>query len=203
MVTSRRQFEDLVNIERPSIFLCYRSEAQHKRAQMVAFLRFVGFDPRGKRCLDIGPGHGEGLDVLHEKGAAECAFVERDPWFFQHNALKRFAHGWRCNHYWQLSLLPHHHFDFIWNRGAISSESRYLKWTGTVGFRLWLWQIERLAAPNALIVLSPHHGTTAAMDRALSACGYCQLPFIPTHNVDVYPATWVVTMHAGDNRSAR
>ena len=158
---------------------------------MRAFLDHTGFDPRCKRCLDIGPAHGDSLDVLHEQGADECAFIELDLWFFRHNSLKPYAHGWNYDHFRHLHRLPVRAYDFIWNRGAFASDGRFLRIFGRIGFSLWLRQVEKRAAPGALIMFCPYRGATEGMVRVLRSRGYKPLPFIAGHNTDLYPVTWI------------
>ncbi len=197
---TREEFENLVGQARPSDFLFYRTLAEQKRVENRALLDYLGFDLVGKRCVDIGPGHGESLDVWHERGASECAFVEVDEFLFHHNRLKPFTRGWKLDQFKGLDALPLAHFDLIWSRGSFGEASFRLE--GRSGFVRWLSQVERLAAPGATIGLcpswqeGPEHKITRPeghwMARAVEERGYRALPFIEGHNrKPQYPITWV------------
>jgi hypothetical protein len=159
--------------------------------EITSLLDFLKLELSGKACLDIGPGHGESLDCMHDHGAAECAFVERDCWFYRHNELKPYCHGWRLNHLWQLHSLPQHHFDFIWIRGSISSQGRYLYFGKKWAFKLWMRQVISLAAPKAVIVFSPYWKCPDWLQYELRT--FQKLPYIPGHNSEPeYPVTWII-----------
>lgn len=199
-VRTREEFEELVGEARPADFLFYRTLAEQKLAENRALLNYLRLDLVGKRCLDIGPGHGESLDVWRERGAIECAFVELDEFFFHHNRLKPSARGWKLDHLKGLDGLPAGYFDFIWSRGAFGVVS--FRVNGQSRFARWLSQAERLAAPGATLGLCPswwegrEHKVFQPkahwMAPTLEERGYRALPFIEGHNrKPQYPITWV------------
>jgi hypothetical protein len=190
-VKSRGELQRLAELHQAKEFLFYSEHSDAKRIEMRSLLSYIGLTHMtGMRCLDIGPGYGDSLDVWHDLGASECAFVEKEPWLYAHNRLKPFAHGWQANHLWSLDKLPRQHFDFIWSRGAISHTGNYLRFSGRFGLARWLRSVERLAAPNAQLIICPCRGKPW-MDRVFLAMGYESLPFIEGHNIaHLYPVTW-------------
>jgi hypothetical protein len=200
-VRTREEFEVLVGQIKPSEFLFYRTLAEPKRVENRALLDYLRFDLVGKRCLDIGPGHGESLDVWHERGAMECAYIEFEGFLFHHNRLKPFAKGWRLDHLKNLGALPSGHFDLIWSRGSFSQAT--FRGDGRRRFVQWLSQVEGLAAPKATVLLCPYwvvvghkrqvaNPKTHWIGQVLEERGYRALPFIEDHNQEpAYPITWV------------
>lgn len=202
-VASRDEFEDLVEAERPGEFLEFRGVRERALRQNRELVKFIGFDPKAKKCLDIGPGHGESLDVWHEMGAAECVFVENNPWCVQHNRLKGFARGWELDHLLSIQRLPKARFDFVWVYGSICCHKRYFQVLRKFGLVNWMLRVESIAAPGGTIVICPYwlcrdgrrlieSPTEHWMGRTFRTRGYEQLPFIEGHNIEpVYPVTWI------------
>src|SRR5262245_31091675 len=116
-LVSMDQFEAYVARYKPRDFLFYREKSVQKRMEMEKALRFLGLSVTNKICLDIGPGHGDSIDLWHEQGAAACRFIERDPFFYAYNRLKPFALGWRLDHFQSLHILPGGN-DLIWVKGS-------------------------------------------------------------------------------------
>lgn len=188
-------FESAVVSEQPTHFIFYKGLTLTARTESTSLLDHLRIDCSGLRFLDIGPGCRDSLDVWHERGATECAFVEKDPWFFTYNRLKPYAHGWRINQFWQLSRLPQGSFDFIWSRGAISCKGRYLRWFGAVGLHRWLRAVESLAAPKGQIVICPHGCALNWMPEVFKSRGYEPMPWIEGHSIaGLYPMTWLKSM---------
>jgi hypothetical protein len=202
-VATRDEFEALLEREKPSEFLEMRSCRERALRQNRTLLQHIGFDPKGRRCLDIGPGHGESLDVWHEMGAAECAFAEGNRWCVQHNQLKGFARGVELDHLLFIQRLPKRSFDFIWIYGSISCDKKYFKLLGKYGFVNWVHRVESLVAPGGTVVACPFwlcqgrqrvvaQPSEHWMGRAFRELGYEQLPFIDGHNIEpMYPITWI------------
>jgi hypothetical protein len=189
-IQSRDEFQRLVSIQKPKELLFYSQHSHTKRMEMSSLLAAIGITQMSRwKCLDIGPGYGDSLDIWHELGAAQCAFIERDPWLFTHNSLKAFAHGWFGNHIYHLSELPPSHFDFIWCKGGISSHGSYFRLTRSLGMQHWLRLLHRLAAPGAHTVICPYR-QSPWMNRAFEKAGYSALPKIEGHSSSLYPVTW-------------
>jgi hypothetical protein len=189
-VESRPELLRLVNAHRPKEFLFYSQHSKAKRLEICSLLAAIGITRMPEwKCLDIGPGYGDSLDVWRELGATECAFIERDPWLFTHNRLKPFAHGWEGNHIFKLGLLPWSHFNFIWCRGGVSHKSSYFRLTLSRGLKRWLSLLERSAAHDSHIVVSPYQ-QTRWMNRVFEASGYRALRSIEGHTTNLYPVTW-------------
>lgn len=205
-VGTREDFEALLHAERPSEFLEMRSCRERALTQNRKLLDFIGFDPHSKRCLDIGAGHGESLDVWHEMGASECTFVENNPWCLHHNRLKGFANGLELDHLRSIHRLPKGRFDLVWVYGSICCHKTYFRILGKYRLADWVRRVESLAAPRATIVVCPYwlcdKGTRLVewptehwMGVTFRALGYRQLPFIDGHNIEpVYPITWIKVM---------
>src|SRR5581483_2258040 len=191
--SSQAELQRLVQVYKPKEFLFYSRYSEAKRREMVCLLAKLGIKHLYRmKCLDIGPGYGDSLDVWHELGAEECAFVEKEPWLFTHNRLKLFAQGWKANHLFSLGRLPKAHYNLIWSRGAISFKGNYLRFTGRLGLNRWLRSVESLAVPEARIVICPYSGTPPWMQQVFESRGYECLPYIEGHHVPkLYPDTWV------------
>jgi hypothetical protein len=79
-VRSQGDFIRLVDLRRPKGFLFYSVHSEAKRMEMLSLLKHIGIERMDRwNCLDIGPGYGDSLDIWHELGASECAFIEREP----------------------------------------------------------------------------------------------------------------------------
>lgn len=190
-LTRMEDFEILVQRARPQMFLKYRAPAVSKRREFLAVVQHVHLELGGKKVLDIGPGHGESLDVCHEQGAAAVHFVDYNPWFYTYNRLKGYASGYRLNHLMHLSRLEAGFYDLIWARAAFIAdlfEKGYY-----VHMDNWLKDVDRLAAPGAITVITPHwqdrHGVRiisdvhgSAVARTLRQFGYIALPAIEYNN---------------------
>jgi len=203
-ISSRDAFERHVAEHAPAGFLEMRSQQLRAIEQNRVLLDHLKINLHGARCLDIGPGHGDSLDLWHELGASECAFVDRDPWSATHNRLKPYRpRGWQMQHFLSIQQLPERHFDFVWSYGAMSARQWYCRAFRGFGLRHWLRRVERLCRPNATIVICPHwsardgvrldgdpeyHWIAESFERA----GFKPLPFLSGHNIEpVYPITWI------------
>jgi hypothetical protein len=186
LLLNRKEFESRVESEKPQHFLFYRdfSSTGRSRQEMTAVLDHLNLqDMRFLNCLDVGPAYGDSLDIWKERGARECAFIERDPWFVAHNRFKGF-HGWYLNHLFGLKKLPRRHFDFIWCRGGISSRSVHFRIFRSLALHLWLGSLEKLAKPGARIVVCPHFGCKYEdwVRKTFTARGYAILPRFEDHD---------------------
>jgi SAM-dependent methyltransferase len=199
---SMEEFERYAEVVRPAEFLKYRDYASLKRAEIEAVLKVLEIDVAGKAVLDIGPGHGESLDVFHEHKASEVHFIEYNPFFMAYNRLKGFCCGLHGNHFVKIRELPGDHYHFIWCRGSIRDDAfRYFGWLYSVD--RWLRQIERILAPGGLVVICPcwamkdgqrrqSNVRDAPLTRAMLKHGFTVLPAIEHHNSEpAYPISYL------------
>jgi SAM-dependent methyltransferase len=189
-ITTIKQFQEMVKAERPEQFLMYERLTVQKQVEVSSLFEHLKLKLHGKRCLDIGPGHGECLEFMHDAGASECGFIERDEWFYTFNALRPYAHGWHGNHLYRLPFLPQRHWDVVFSRGAIAHNGRYLRLFGRLGLRVWLAQIHHLVAPGGIVIFCPYLGVTDWMWLVLRG-DYKKLVFIEGHNTNLYPVTMI------------
>src|ERR1700676_4348160 len=100
----------------------YRNLSDKKRTETINLLDSIGLDVTGNKILDIGPGCGDSLDVMHERGAAACEYIEIDPYFYTHNRLKPYASGRLMNHLVDLPGLAGRAYDLVWSKGSIGAD---------------------------------------------------------------------------------
>jgi hypothetical protein len=200
-LTTPAEFESYVAAAKPPLFLRYRELASEKRADFNAALRACDIDLRGKGFLDIGPAHGESLDLAREQGATTIEFVEFDPFFFAYNRLKPHARGYQLDHRRHLRRLPERRFDLIWCKGGFSPEY-FLRFGWITSLEKWIADVERMARPGATVLICPGWTNDGArrniadtrdnpFTRKMEALGYAILPFVQGHNHEPdYPVTF-------------
>jgi hypothetical protein len=198
-----RTLEDLeayVAETKPAEFLHYQRLAPQKRVEAKALLSFLDFDIRGKRTLDLGPGHGDSLDVFREAGAASCCFVDYDPLFYAFNRLKGYE-GYRFNFRVHLQRLPQSSYDFIYVGQSITYANFRVR--RAEAFRRWLGHLRRAGKPDAVIAVCPWWPATGDnsreslsrhwFSRTLVDEGFRPVPWIEGQNKEViYPLTFVL-----------
>jgi hypothetical protein len=201
-IETREEFRRYVERVQPKGFLFYQAASAAKRAEVETVLDALGIDLTGKATLDIGPGHGESLDVFHERNASEVHFIDYDPFFYTHNRVKGFTRGYLANHLTQMGLLDSNRYHFIWSRGSIRDD---LFRQFPLLFRLdrWLRQIERITAPGGTVVICPYWASRegrrcqpdvarSSFTRTMLRCGYTCLPPIEGHNAEPnFPVSFV------------
>jgi hypothetical protein len=211
-----RTLEDLeafIAETNPPEFLHYQRLAPQKRVEAESLLSYLDFDVRGRRALDLGPGHGDSLDVFREAGAASCSFVDYDPLFCLFNRLKGYE-GYRFNFRVHLRRLPQSSYDFIYIGQSITYANFRMRRAGA--FRRWLRELRGAGTPDAVIAVCPWWPDTGDNSReslsrhwfskTLVAEGYRPLPWIEGQNKEViYPVTFVLgtTANGGDPAQAK
>jgi SAM-dependent methyltransferase len=197
-----RTLEDLeafVAETKPHEFLHYQRLAPQKRVEAESLLSYLELDVRGRRILDLGPGHGDALDVFREAGAASCSFVDYDPLFYTFNRLKGYE-GYRFNFRVHLRRLPRSSYDFIYIGQSITHANFRVRRAGA--FRRWLRQLRGAGTTDAVIAVCPWWPDTGDnsrealsdhwFSRSLAAEGFRPVPWIEGQNKDViYPLTFV------------
>jgi hypothetical protein len=198
-----RTLEDLeafVAETQPPEFLHYQRLAPQKRVEAQSLLSYLEFDVRGRHTLDLGPGHGDSLDVFRDGGAASCCFVDYDPLFYVFNRLKGYE-GYRFNFRVHLRRLPRSSYDFIYVGQSITYANFRLR--RETAFRRWLGQLRAAAKPGATIAVCPWWPDTGDNSReslarhwfsqTLVAEGFRPLPWIEGQNKEtIYPLTFVL-----------
>jgi hypothetical protein len=200
-INTREVFEAYVAETRPPLFLRYRGVAAEKRQDFASVLDALDLDLSGKSILDIGPAHGDSLDVAHERGAALIEFVEFEPFFYKHNELKPYASGYKIDHRRKLATLPPGRFDLIWCKGGFSPDF-FVRFGALFPLSRWLNEVERLARSNATLLICPgwtNDGISRNIEdlnanpftKTMQAHGYAMLAPIPNHNHEPdYPVTY-------------
>lgn len=210
-IQSMEDFERYVDEHQPETFLWYREAAEAKQAEFADVMEAMDLDLAGRTMLDVGPGHGDALDVARDRGAARLAFIEHEPVFFAYNRLKPRTSGWQLDHRRHLDRLPRDAYDLVWSKGSVvvealmrgahlSFDPRTLAYMGPDA---WLDALAARAAPGGRIVLCPywrHDGERRdaeeveahPLTRMLKARGFAAMPAIDGHNSEpAYPVTFV------------
>ena len=191
-VRTPAELQGLVDRVRPADFLYWASMAAQKRDEIAIVTRHLGFTFRGKRFLDLGPGHGEALDFAHAEGAAACRFVEADPFLFAHNRVKGVATGDRRDF---LRWLPDERFDFVWVKASVSPHNFWRH----AEARRWMRRVSSCLTPGGELVVCPYWGRRAPsreaafahwFSRALLAEGFSPMPYVPGHNEGCFPISF-------------
>ncbi len=176
-----------------------------KRLEFLAAMRELSITLAGKSVLDLGPGHGDSLDVCHESGAKAIDFVEIDPFFYTFNRLKGFGRAYRLNFLWQLNRLDSGRYDLIWVKGSVSADL-FMQRRVLLSLTRWLRQIDRIASHSSTIVICPDWRNDG-LKRQVGDCqnnaftgtmvmaGYKRLQNIAGHNREPqFPITFVKRM---------
>jgi hypothetical protein len=158
-MTEKEQFRDYILRVQPQKFLQYQKAFSQKRLEFQSVASALGLNLKGIKFLDIGPGHGDSLDICYEEGAKCIDFVEIDSFFFTYNRLKGFTKGYQVNHMSGLTKLDLGKYDLIWVKGSISAD-RFItinKWKiKNLSLSHWLTSLERLASSTCQIIICPH-----------------------------------------------
>lgn len=199
-VGTMEEFREYVARTRPGEFLTYEAKSAQKRVEAESLLSHIGLSLAGKRALDLGPGHGDSLDVFRDDGAESCVFAERDVIFYAYNRLKGFD-GHRCNFLRDLDRLSDRRYDFVYVGHSVSY--RNFRLGRERSFSRWLRQLQGLVPADGSIVISPWWPPgTSGMTRedlvehwfgqALLERNFEPLPWIEGHNREVaYPITFL------------
>jgi hypothetical protein len=199
-MTQPEELERYLERTRPAEFLHYRGLAREKRVEVEALLAELRLDVVGLRVLDLGPAHGDSLDVFRERGAASCSFVERDAVFHAYNRLKGFE-GHRFDLIGDLDRLAGSGFELVYAKGSVNPTSFRMR--GERGLRRWLAAARAATAPHATLVIAPWAPVLARdgvdghwFTRTLLEDGFEALPWIDGHNAEgIYPVTFVRRGH--------
>lgn len=209
-ITEMDQFREYVDKVQPPQFLYYYEEMSPlQRLVFQSVISALEINLKGIKFLDIGPAHGDSLDICYENGAESIEFVEIDPFFFTYNRLKGFTKGYRINCFTQLGKLEPKRYDLIWLKATFSVDHFIaINQLGIKALSLssWLTQLERIASPTCQIIICPfwrndghkrnvqdvrHNFFTETMLNR----GYAILPSIKILNEDIeYPLMYYKNM---------
>jgi len=154
-ISTMEEFQKYIELTQPDFFSYHESNSLQRRRSFQAVVEKLRLPIRDKTVLDIGPGHGEMLDICHELGAKNIHFVEWYPLFYAYNRLKGFTKGYCINHLWRLRILESSKYDLIWARGSFQMDP-VLNNPLLFSIEDWINQVERIAAPGGWILICPY-----------------------------------------------
>ncbi len=200
-VTSVPEFRKLLAREglQPAYVSDGEEVSRQKREQIARVLDAYAIDVAGRRVLDIGPGFGDFLDVVRERGGIPLG-VDYDPFVVRwlqvrgHLALRgNILRGTR--------VLGGQLFELINSTGSLVVE--YFSMVGLHALRRLLADLERHLAPGGVILICPYFERGADGQRRIAdplqcpftdtmkAAGYDVMPRLPgVHDTPIYALTY-------------
>jgi len=204
-VNAMEEFNRYIKDIKPLNFLKYKESSANQRLEFTTVVEKLSLNLNSINFLDIGPGFGDSMDICYEWGASQIEFVERDPFFFTYNRLKKWCIGHQMNHLLGLHSLDQSKFDFIWIKGSLNADT-FNRWPirkiSPAQLNIWLDQLLRLGRPGCTIILCPHwlsrdgkrkieNVKKSVFTKTVLSKGFNILPTILHHNHEPeYPVTF-------------